>query len=107
MLRRAFYDGKGWIGRVIWRFAPRAAARAAEFCFHPKQTVEEEEDGSLIVRFRAAGWLEMVWHLYSWGDAVEVIAPAQPSRYGRTRDYERRACNRMIFSGSATGVSMA
>ncbi len=23
----------------------------------------------------AAGWLEMAWHLYQWGDAVEVIAP--------------------------------
>ncbi|NTF10857.1 WYL domain-containing protein [Agrobacterium rubi] len=76
---------------VIWRFAPQAAARAAEFCFHPKQTVEEEEDGSLIVRFRAAGWLEMVWHLYSWGDAVEVIAPAGLRRmveHHRRSDFE-------------------
>lgn len=61
---------------VIWRFAPHAAVRAAEFCFHPKQTVEAQEDGGHIVRFHAAGWLEMAWHLYSWGDAVEVIAPA-------------------------------
>jgi predicted DNA-binding transcriptional regulator YafY len=34
-----------------------------------------QEDGGLIVRFHAAGWLEMAWHLYQWGDAVEVIAP--------------------------------
>ncbi|MGP4802156.1 helix-turn-helix transcriptional regulator [Agrobacterium cavarae] len=60
---------------VIWRFAPHAAARAAEFSFHPKQVVETQEDGSLLVRFHAAGWLEMAWHLYSWGDAVEVVAP--------------------------------
>lgn len=60
---------------VIWRFAPHAAARAAEFSFHPKQTVELQDDGSLIVRFKAAGWLEMAWHLYQWGNAVEIIAP--------------------------------
>ncbi|MBD8651065.1 WYL domain-containing protein [Rhizobium sp. CFBP 13726] len=60
---------------VIWRFAPHAAARAAEFSFHPKQVVETQEDGSLLVRFHAAGWLEMAWHLYSWGNEVEVVAP--------------------------------
>ncbi|MGH0343922.1 helix-turn-helix transcriptional regulator [Sinorhizobium meliloti] len=69
------YQDPAQYDEVIWRFAPRAAARAAEFCFHPKQTMEAQEDGCLIVRFRAAGWLEMAWHLYSWGDAVEVIAP--------------------------------
>lgn len=69
------YQDPAQFDEVIWRFAPRAAARAAEFCFHPKQTIEAQDDGSLIVRFCAAGWLEMAWHLYSWGDAVEVIAP--------------------------------
>jgi len=63
---------------VIWRFAPEAAERAAEFRFHPTQVLELQDDGSLIVRFKAAGWLEMAWHLYQWGDKVEVIAPAGP-----------------------------
>ncbi|MBK5946471.1 hypothetical protein CCR83_08515 [Rhodobacter veldkampii DSM 11550] len=31
---------------------------------------------SLIVRFHAAGWFEMAWFLYQWGDKVEVFAPA-------------------------------
>jgi predicted DNA-binding transcriptional regulator YafY len=69
------YQNPKQYDEVIWRFAPHAAARAAEFCFHPKQTAETQEDGSLIVRFHAAGWLEMAWHLYQWGDAVEVIEP--------------------------------
>lgn len=69
------YQNPAQYDEVVWRFAPRAAARAAEFCFHPKQLVEMQEDGGLIVRFHAAGWLEMAWHLYQWGDAVEVIAP--------------------------------
>ena len=37
--------------------------------------IEHEDDGSLIVRFHAAGWLEMAWFLYQWGDAVEGLAP--------------------------------
>lgn len=62
-------------GEVVWRFSPEAAERAAGFRFHPGQHAEPQEDGSLIVRFRASGWLEMAWHLYQWGDKVEVLAP--------------------------------
>lgn len=41
------------------RLAPEAADRAAGFRFHPDQVLEPRHDGSLIVRFHAAGWLEM------------------------------------------------
>ena len=64
-------------GEVIWLFKPEAATRAAEFIFHPTQIVEPQPDGSLIVKFHASGWLEMAWHLYQWGDKVEVIAPEE------------------------------
>lgn len=60
---------------VVWKFAPEAATTAAEFEFHPTQEMETAEDGSLIVRFHAASDLEMAWHLYMWGDKVEVLAP--------------------------------
>ncbi|MFD1694953.1 helix-turn-helix transcriptional regulator [Roseibium aestuarii] len=59
----------------VWRFAPEVADRAAEFIFHPDQSLTREPDGSLSVRFTAGGWNEMVWHLYQWGDKVEVLAP--------------------------------
>lgn len=62
-------------GEVIWKFAPEAVDRAKRFRFHPSQRAEVVDDGSLIVRFQASGHLEMVWHLYAWGDAVEVLAP--------------------------------
>ena len=52
-----------------------AADRAAEWRFHPRQTTRRLEDGSLEVRFEAGGWLEMAWHLYQWGNSVEVVAP--------------------------------
>lgn len=62
---------------VIWRFVPSAAGAAKEFAFHPDQVVTEEPDGALTVAFTASGWVEMAWHLYQWGDKVEVIAPAE------------------------------
>ena len=69
------YQDPAQYGEVIWHFAPEAAERAAEFSFHPTQVLEPQDDGSLIVWFKAAGWLEMAWHLYQWGDKVEVIKP--------------------------------
>ena len=74
---RAFgsYHAEAEFGEVIWRFAPQAAAVARAFTFHPQQQITEEPDGSLTVRFFASGHLEMAWHLYQWGDAVDVLAP--------------------------------
>lgn len=62
-------------GDVVWRFAPEAAERASRYLFHPSQTAELCEDGSLLVRFKASGQLEMAWHLYAWGMSVEVVEP--------------------------------
>jgi predicted DNA-binding transcriptional regulator YafY len=62
-------------GEVVWRFTPAAAPTAREFIFHPDQELTEEPDGALTIRFHAAGHLEMAWHLYQWGDQVEVLAP--------------------------------
>ena len=60
---------------IVWRFLPDAASQAAGYQFHPNQTEEYCKDGSLLIRFRATGLLEMAWHLYTWGDKVEVIEP--------------------------------
>ena len=69
---------------VVWRFKPHAAAAAQDWLFHPTQVLELQADGSLLVRFQAGGLLEMCWHLYSWGDAVEVVAPPALKRLMRT-----------------------
>jgi predicted DNA-binding transcriptional regulator YafY len=61
---------------VVWRFSKDAAADAREFQFHPTQKTRTLKDGSLEVSFRAEGLLEMCWHLFTWGDSVEVIKPA-------------------------------
>ncbi len=60
---------------VVLRFTPDAADDAEGWQFHPTQTMEREADGSLIVKFRAGGAKEISWHLFTWGDAVQVISP--------------------------------
>ena len=76
---RAFgvFQNEEEFGEVVWRFSPGAAIHARGFEFHPAQVLEDQPDGSLIVRFFAAGHLEMCWHLYLWGNHVEVLAPEQ------------------------------
>ncbi len=64
-------------GEVVWKFVPSAADRAAGYQFHPGQSSEILEDGSLVIRFEASGYVEMCWHLYAWGNAVEVLAPPE------------------------------
>ena len=69
------YQNDEEYGEVVLRFAADAAERAAEWRFHPTQVSQPLSDGRLEVRFTASGWLEMAWHLLSWGDSVEVVAP--------------------------------
>ena len=61
---------------IVWKFTPKAASAARDFVFHPSQKLEERKDGSLVVRFKAGGLLEMAWHINMWGDQLEVIKPA-------------------------------
>jgi predicted DNA-binding transcriptional regulator YafY len=60
---------------VVLRFEPEVADDAADWRFHPTQTVNLESDGALIVRFCAGGLQEMCWHLFTWGTAVTVLTP--------------------------------
>ena len=65
---------------VVLRFEARAAADVAEFLFHPDQTLERNDDGSITVRFTAGGIDEMCWHLVTWGTSVTVEHPARLRR---------------------------
>ena len=60
---------------VEWLFSPNVAGEAAQYLFHPSQTITHNDDGSLTVKFKAGGRREMAWHLYTWGDDVKVIEP--------------------------------
>lgn len=61
---------------VTLRFDAEAAPDAKAFRFHPSQTITENDDGSLKVRFKAGGIQEMCWHLVTWGGGVTVERPA-------------------------------
>ncbi len=67
---------------VELRFKPGIVPYARKIDFHPTQEKIENGDGSLTVKFQAAGVLEMSWFLLRFGKSVEVIAPA---------DFYRRA----------------
>lgn len=56
---------------VVLRFTPEAAVDARGWLFHPSQTMKEQADGSLVVRFRCGGMRELGWHLHTW--AVEWV----------------------------------
>ncbi|MCZ8186213.1 MAG: WYL domain-containing protein [Beijerinckiaceae bacterium] len=82
------FDLKAWQSRsfglwredehdIVWRFSADAAPEARHYRFHPSQTMADEPDGSLVVSFRACGLKEMCWHLFRWGQEVEIISPPE------------------------------
>lgn len=60
---------------VVLRVRPHGADDARRWRFHARQKLEEQADGSIVVRFRASGMRELAWHLFSWSDKVEIVAP--------------------------------
>lgn len=60
---------------VTWRFSAAAAGDVREHHFHPTQRMEEQPDGSLIVRFKAGGWKEMCWYVMTWEGEAEILEP--------------------------------
>ena len=65
---------------VVLRFDAAAARDASTFIFHPDQTTESNDDGSLTVRFEAGGIDEMCWHLFTWGESVTIEEPLRLRR---------------------------
>jgi predicted DNA-binding transcriptional regulator YafY len=61
---------------VVLRFSPSVASRVQEARWHPSQRVAVEADGSLVWRAVIAGTIEVRLWVLSWGDDVEVVAPA-------------------------------
>ncbi len=61
---------------VELRFTPTVAGRILEATWHPTQVVATEPDGSLRWRATVSGTIEIRLWILSWGDDVEVLAPA-------------------------------
>jgi predicted DNA-binding transcriptional regulator YafY len=60
---------------VVLRVTPAGAEDALRWRFHANQQVEPQADGHVLVRFRASGMRELAWHLFTWGDKVQIVAP--------------------------------
>ncbi len=61
---------------VVLKVLPPGAEDALVWRFHPTQSVTEQADGSVIVKFRASGMRELAWHLFTWEDKLEIVSPA-------------------------------
>ncbi len=62
---------------VVLRFSAEAAAGARRWRFHSSQRLEELPGGRVEVRFIASGMRELAWHLFTWGDSVEIVSPGR------------------------------
>ena len=74
-MRDCFGVGRDEVQDVVLRFSPEVAVEAATWRFHPSQTSESAADGSLLVRFRAQGMIEMIHHFTVWDESVKVLSP--------------------------------
>jgi predicted DNA-binding transcriptional regulator YafY len=60
---------------VVLRVLPESAEEALSWQFHPSQQLSPQPDGSVVVSFRASGMRELAWHLFTWRDQIEILAP--------------------------------
>ena len=62
---------------VVLKVSPAGADEARAWRWHPTQSVEDQPDGGVEVRFRASGMRELAWHLFTWGEQVQIVSPAR------------------------------
>lgn len=67
----------GEVYDVKLKFIPEAAEDVLNYNFHPSQKIKQQDDGSVIVTFKASGDKHIMWNLFKWGYAVEILAPKQ------------------------------
>lgn len=63
--------------QIVLKFKPSVVEDAKAYIFHPTQELTTDNDGSLIVSFKAGGLMQIAHHLLTWGDSVSVIEPAR------------------------------
>ena len=61
--------------KVELLFCADVAEDVLNYNFHPTQKVKRNENGTVTVKFKASGELEILWHLFKWGNAVKIISP--------------------------------
>ncbi len=69
----AYFEGPQ--ENVVLHVLPGGMDDFKNYRFHASQTVEDHPEGGVIVRFRASGMLELAWHLFTWGNKIEIVEP--------------------------------
>ena len=75
--KRSFSAYFGKMLNVKLKFDKEIAEDVMSYNFHPSQKIEQQSDGSVIVRFKASGDKSIMWHVFRWGDKVEILAPKE------------------------------
>lgn len=61
---------------IVLHVAASASERARSWRFHPRQELEEDDEG-LTVRFRSGGLREIAEHLFTWGSDIRIVSPEE------------------------------
>ena len=72
---RSFGVYQNEIIKVELLFSKEVAEDAQNYNFHPTQKVRVNDDGTVYVKFKASGDLEILWHLFRWGNGVKILSP--------------------------------
>lgn len=75
--KRSFSAYFGKILNVKLKFNSDIADDVMSYNFHPTQKFEKQDDGSVIVKFKASGDKSIMWHVFKWGENVEILAPKE------------------------------
>jgi len=58
-------------------FSKEKSEDVLNYNFHPTQKIKENEDDTITVKFKASGELEILWHIFKWGNSVKIVAPKE------------------------------
>lgn len=72
---KSFGVYQGEIYNVKLKFSPEAEKDVTHYMFHQTQKIKKLSDGSISVTFKASVDKHILWHLFKWGDLVEIIEP--------------------------------
>ncbi len=73
--KRSFGVYQGEILHVELLFEKELAEDAKRYNFHPTQKITQNSDGTVTVEFDASGKMEIMWHIFRWGEKCKIVAP--------------------------------
>ena len=62
---------------VEWYATPTVASAVKRFTFHPTQTMTDNPDGGVTIKFNAGGLRAMATYLFQWAGDIVPVAPTE------------------------------